>query len=115
MLQTTGINTTFTDSLTGTPVMMSHVKLACASSMLVCTSSYSLLTRSSYEQHGSQHLLCGWSANPAVARMQGTCYAPAIIPSCTGNGEVQLIFGSAPYVGLGALVFAMLVFIELFG
>jgi hypothetical protein len=47
--------------------------------------------------------------------LQGTCYAPAIIPTCTGNGEVQLLFGSAPYVGLGALVFAMLVLIELFG
>jgi uracil-xanthine permease len=34
---------------------------------------------------------------------------------CSGNGEVQLLFGSAAYVGLGALVFAMLVFIELFG
>ena len=29
--------------------------------------------------------------------------------------QVQLLFGSAPYVGLGALVFAMLVLIELFG
>ena len=54
-------------------------------------------------------------ATAAAARMQGTCYAPAIIPTCTGNGEVQLLFGSAPYVGLGALVFAMLVLIELFG
>jgi hypothetical protein len=47
--------------------------------------------------------------------LQGTCYAPAIVPLCSGNGEVQLLFGSAAYVGLGALVFAMLVFIELFG
>ena len=37
------------------------------------------------------------------------------MPPCSGNGEVQLPFGTAVYVGLGALVFAMLVFLELFG
>lgn len=47
--------------------------------------------------------------------LQGTCYAPAIVPKRNGNGEVQLLFGSASYVGLGALVFAMLVFLELLG
>lgn len=46
---------------------------------------------------------------------QGTCYSPQIVPACSGNGDVQLPFGTAVYVGLGALVFAMLVFLELFG
>lgn len=45
----------------------------------------------------------------------GLCYAPAIVPGCTGNGDVILPYGTAVYVGLGALVFAMLVFLELFG
>jgi uracil-xanthine permease len=45
----------------------------------------------------------------------GVCYAPAFVPPCTGNGDVELPFGTAVYVGLGALVFAMLVFLELFG
>lgn len=47
--------------------------------------------------------------------MQGLCYAPAIVPGCTGNGDVILPYGTAVYVGLGGLVFAMLVFLELFG
>ncbi|CAM9697695.1 unnamed protein product [Ectocarpus fasciculatus] len=34
---------------------------------------------------------------------------------CGGNGEVVLPFGSAVYVGLGFSVFAMLVFLEVFG
>jgi len=46
---------------------------------------------------------------------QGTCYSPQIVPACSGNGDVQLPFGTAVYVGLRALVFAMLVFLELFG
>ena len=33
----------------------------------------------------------------------------------SGNGDVQLPFGSAPYVGLGMSVFVMLVLIEVFG
>ena len=44
-----------------------------------------------------------------------TCYAAQIVPSCSGNGDVELPFGTAAYVGLGATVFFMLVIIELFG
>ena len=44
-----------------------------------------------------------------------TCYAAQIVPSCGGNGDVLLPFGTAAYVGLGATVFFMLIIIELFG
>lgn len=45
----------------------------------------------------------------------GICYAPQIVPLCNGNGKVELPFGTAAYVGLGAVVFGVLVVIELFG
>ena len=38
-----------------------------------------------------------------------------MIPDCNGNGDVELPFGSAEYVGLGFSVFATLVLVELFG
>ena len=47
--------------------------------------------------------------------VNGTCFAPAETSYCTGNGEVQLRFGSPEYVGLGALVFLLLVLLETFG
>lgn len=34
---------------------------------------------------------------------------------CPGNGDVALPFGSAPYVGLGLIVYSLLVFMEVFG
>lgn len=34
---------------------------------------------------------------------------------CTGNGDVHLLFGSGPYVGLGFMVFGTIVLIEIFG
>lgn len=47
--------------------------------------------------------------------MNGTCFAAAKTSYCTGNGEVELRFGSPEYVGLGALVFLLLVLLETFG
>ncbi|DBB13713.1 TPA: hypothetical protein ACH3X3_000728 [Trebouxia sp. C0006] len=47
--------------------------------------------------------------------VNGTCYAAAKTSLCTGNGEVELRFGSPEYVGLGALVFLLLVLLETFG
>jgi uracil-xanthine permease len=47
--------------------------------------------------------------------VNGTCFAKAIVPQCSGNGHVVLPFGSPEYLGLGFLVFVILVFIELFG
>lgn len=47
--------------------------------------------------------------------VNGTCYAAAKTSLCTGNGEVELKFGSPEYVGLGALVFLLLVLLETFG
>ena len=47
--------------------------------------------------------------------MNGTCYAPAIIPYCGSKDHVQLPFGAPEYVGLGFLVFVILVFLEIFG
>lgn len=44
-----------------------------------------------------------------------TCYAPQFVPMCDGNGEVQLPFGNAAYVGLGFVVFITLCVVELFG
>ena len=34
---------------------------------------------------------------------------------CPGNGDVALPFGSAPYVGLGLIVYSLLLFMEVFG
>lgn len=34
---------------------------------------------------------------------------------CTNNGDVVLPFGSAPYVGLGLIVYTLLVILETFG
>jgi len=34
---------------------------------------------------------------------------------CLGNGEVQLGYGSAPYIGLGFAVFLIFLFVEVFG
>jgi len=47
--------------------------------------------------------------------VNGTCFAAAKTSLCTGNGEVELRFGSPEYVGLGALVFLLLVLLETFG
>lgn len=47
--------------------------------------------------------------------MNGTCFAASQTSYCTGNGEVELRFGSPEYVGLGALVFLLLVLLETFG
>lgn len=44
-----------------------------------------------------------------------SCYAPQIVPLCNTNGDVRLPYGTAAYVGLGAIVFGVLVIIELFG
>ena len=45
----------------------------------------------------------------------GTCFAAAGTSLCDGNGEVELQFGSPEYIGLGALVFLLLVLLETFG
>ena len=45
----------------------------------------------------------------------GTCFAAAETSLCNGNGEVELRFGSPEYIGLGALVFLLLVLLETFG
>lgn len=34
---------------------------------------------------------------------------------CSGNGDVQLPFGSPQYLGIGALVLLVWVFVEVFG
>ncbi|KAL0033065.1 hypothetical protein WJX79_000796 [Trebouxia sp. C0005] len=47
--------------------------------------------------------------------VNGTCFAASQTSYCTGNGEVELRFGSPEYVGLGALVFLLLVLLETFG
>lgn len=47
--------------------------------------------------------------------VQGMCFAPKVVPLCSGNGKVLLPYGTAAYVGLGAIVFGVLVVIELFG
>ena len=44
-----------------------------------------------------------------------TCFAPAFVPLCDGNGEVKLPYGNAAYVGLGFVVFCTLLVVELFG
>lgn len=45
----------------------------------------------------------------------GTCFAAAETSLCNGNGEVELKFGSPEYIGLGGLVFLLLVLLETFG
>ena len=47
--------------------------------------------------------------------VNATCYTKPYVPLCTGNGEVELPFGSPEYIGLGFFVFATLIFIEIFG
>ena len=37
------------------------------------------------------------------------------VPTCDGNGDGMLPYGSSQYVGLGFNVFATLVIVELFG
>ena len=34
---------------------------------------------------------------------------------CSGNGDVLMTYGSAPYVGLGLVVYGLLVILEIFG
>lgn len=46
---------------------------------------------------------------------EDSCFGKQIIPNCNGNGEVELPYGSAEYLGLGFSVFATLVIVELFG
>lgn len=45
----------------------------------------------------------------------GTCFAAPETSLCNGNGEVMLRFGSPEYIGLGGLVFLLLVLLETFG
>jgi len=40
---------------------------------------------------------------------------PQFVPMCSGNGNVQLPFGSPQYLGIGALVLLVWVFVEIFG
>ena len=42
-------------------------------------------------------------------------YGAQIIPMCSGNGDVQLPFGSPQYLAIGALVLLVWVFVEIFG
>lgn len=44
-----------------------------------------------------------------------TCFAPPEPSLCNGNGEVELLFGSPQYIGLGAVVFLVLILLETFG
>ena len=44
-----------------------------------------------------------------------TCFAPPEVSLCSGNGEVELVFGSPEYIGLGAIVFLVLIVLEVFG
>eukprot|EP00775_Hariotina_reticulata_P010598 gene10598-10755_t len=43
------------------------------------------------------------------------CFNALVAPMCSNNGDVKLPFGSAPYIGMGALVFGTIILIELFG
>ena len=43
------------------------------------------------------------------------CLGLQVVPTCDGNGDVSLPYGSSQYVGLGFSVFATLVVVELFG
>eukprot|EP01047_Picozoa_sp_COSAG01_P028744 COSAG01_NODE_1942_length_8842_cov_5.900492_5_plen_546_part_00 len=38
-----------------------------------------------------------------------------VAPSCSGNGEVKLPYGSTEYVALGSSCFFMMIFVEMFG
>ena len=60
-------------------------------------------------------ILCRTQDATGAFTVNGTCFAPAQTALCTGNGEVELKFGSPEYVGLGALVFLLLVLLETFG
>lgn len=54
-------------------------------------------------------------ATTGLFTANGTCFAPPEVSLCSGNGEVKLQYGSPEYVGLGALVFLLLVVLETFG
>ncbi|KAL3148343.1 hypothetical protein ABBQ38_013800 [Trebouxia sp. C0009 RCD-2024] len=54
-------------------------------------------------------------ATTGLFTANGTCFAPPEVSLCSGNGEVMLQYGSPEYVGLGALVFLLLVVLETFG
>lgn len=45
----------------------------------------------------------------------GCSRAPSADNPCRGNGEVELGYGSGPYVALGASVFVIFLFVEIFG
>jgi hypothetical protein len=45
----------------------------------------------------------------------GPCYNAVSPPLCTNNGDVRLPFGSGPYVGMGFMVFSLIILVELFG
>lgn len=47
--------------------------------------------------------------------IEAECYAKQFVPLCNTNGDVMLPFGSPQYIGLGLIVFATLVLVELFG
>lgn len=44
-----------------------------------------------------------------------SCYNADVVVLCSNNGDVKLPYGSGPYVGMGFLVFSLIILIELFG
>ena len=60
-------------------------------------------------------ILCRTQDATGAFTVNGTCFAPQQTALCDGNGEVMLQFGSPEYIGLGALVFLLLVLLETFG
>jgi len=44
-----------------------------------------------------------------------SCYNADIKPMCSNNGDVKLPYGSAPYIGMGLMVFFLIILFELFG
>ncbi|KAL3791436.1 hypothetical protein HJC23_011492 [Cyclotella cryptica] len=65
-------------------------------------------------------VVCGemiWKEHSQVVDSVGFGMPVSDVPSavCTGNGKVQLPYGSAEYIGLGFSVLCFLVVIELFG
>eukprot|EP00884_Botryococcus_braunii_P021004 jgi/Botrbrau1/7588/Bobra.0159s0037.1 len=52
---------------------------------------------------------------PGNPYVMAPCFPAAFKPDCSGNGDVQLPFGSPQYIGMGAVVFLTLILIEIFG
>mmetsp|Transcript_12606 Transcript_12606/g.17891 ORF Transcript_12606/g.17891 Transcript_12606/m.17891 type:complete len:94 (-) Transcript_12606:47-328(-) len=60
--------------------------------------------------------ILGFAVNYLISgQLDGLGVSPIPGPTCTGNGDVMLGYGSAEYIGLGFSVMIFLVFIELFG